>query len=340
MKKNLIFSILTLALVFASCSKKNDNATQTDADKPNLVRVAASVKKDVPQTSEFMATVQPEAKNNIAAGTPGRIRKIFVETGDIVSKGQKLAQMDDANLANLQVQIENLKITYKRISELFAVGGISQQELDNVKLQLDVAETNFKTLQENTFLISPMNGIVTARYFDEGDLFAAGQYPLVTIMQISPVKIRINVPESYFTTVKKGMSVDVKFDVFENETFEGKVSLVYPTIDELTRSFTTEITLPNRDLRVRPGMFARVTLNFGEMNRVVISDKSVIKQQGTNDRYVYILNADNTVTYQKVILGNRVGNEYEVLSGVAENDKVVIAGISNLSDGQKVQIAE
>ena len=235
MKKNLIFSILTLALVFASCSKKNENATQTDADKPNLVRVAASVKKDVPQTSEFMATVQPEAKNNIAAGAPGRIRKIFVETGDLVSKGKKLAQMDDANLANLQVQVENLRITHKRISELFAVGGISQQELDNIKLQLDVAETNYQSLQENTFLISPIDGIVTARYFEEGDLFAAGQYPIVTIMQISPVKININVPESYFTKVKKGMSVDVKFDVFENETFEGKVNLVYPTIDELTR---------------------------------------------------------------------------------------------------------
>jgi len=337
MKKNLIFStLLLLVFVLASCGRTNEDTTETTEALP-LVRAAVAVKKDVPQTADFSATVQPEARNNIVPGVPARIRRIFVETGDRVSRGQRLAQMDDANLAALQVQVANLRVTYKRMSELLAIGGISQQDVDNIKLQLDLAETNLRNMEENTFLISPINGIVTARNFDEGDFFGGAQFPLLTIMQINPVRLFINVPESNFTRVERGMSVNVTFDVFGDEMFEGKVSLIHPTIDELTRSFVTEITLQNSDLRIRPGMFARVSLNFGDVNRVVISDRSVIRQQGTGNRYVFTLNRDNTVSYKRVVLGNRIGNYFEVLSGVEAGEKVIVDGISGLVDGRRVQ---
>jgi RND family efflux transporter MFP subunit len=334
MKKNLIFSILALVFVFASCGKKNEE-TSTEERIP-LVRTAVAVMKDVPQTAEFSATVQPEVRNNIAPSVPARIRRIFVQVGDRVSRGQRLVQMDDVNHANLQTQVATLRTTYTRMSELLAVGGISQQDVDNVKSQLDVAETNLRNMEENTYLTSPINGIVTARNFDEGDMFAPA-FPLLTVMQINPVKLIINVPESNFTRVQRGMSVDVTFDVFENETFEGKVSLIYPTIDELTRSFTTEITLPNADMRIRPGMFARVSLNFGDVNRVVVPDRSIVRQQGTGDRYVFTLNPDNTVSYKLVQLGNRVGSEFEVLSGIEAGEKVITDGINGLVEGTRVE---
>ncbi|MDR2839972.1 MAG: efflux RND transporter periplasmic adaptor subunit [Paludibacter sp.] len=337
MKKNrIIISLLGLALAMTACSKKEQSVV---AEKESLVSVATAVKKIVPQTTEFSATVLPEAKNNIVAGTPGRIRKLFVEVGDHVSKDQKIAQMDDANVDNAKIQIANLKTNYNRLSELHAVGGVSQQDLENVKLQLDVAEKNFATLQENTYLVSPINGVITARYFDEGDLFAAGQYPLVTVMQIAPVKIKINIPEKYFLEVKKGMSVDVKIDVFGNEKFTGKVSLIYPVVDELTRSFTTEISIANSNWRIRPGMFARVTINFGDANSVVIPDKAIVKQQGTADRYAYVLNSDNSVSYKKIILGKRLANEYEVTEGISEGEKIVVEGLAGLLEGKTVTVA-
>lgn len=336
MKKELIFStLLLLVFIFASCGKTSEEATTTE-ELP-LVRTAVAVMKDVSQTADFSATVQPEARNNIAPGVPARIRRIFVETGDRVSRGQRLARMDDASLAALQVQVENLRVTYKRMSELLAIGGISQQDVENLKLQLDVAETNLRNMEENTYLVSPISGIVTARNFDEGDFFVGGQLPLLTVMQINPVKVLINVPESNFTRVERGMSVDIRFDVFGDELFEGKVSLVHPTIDEITRSFTTEITLHNSDMRIRPGMFARVSLNFGDVNRVVVPDRSIIRQQGTGDRYVFILNRDNTVSYKQVQLGNRIGDMFEILAGVEAGDKVIVDGISNLVHGRRVQ---
>lgn len=341
MKRINYLSVLVVALLLglSACNKPKEAAVATEAaEQIHNVKVNTVKLRDVEQVSVFTATVEPEVKNNIAPGAPGRIRKIFVEVGARVSKGQKLAQMDVANLSNSEVQIENLRRVYQRVKGLYEVGGASQQELDNAKVQLDVAEINFKNLSENTFLLSPISGIVTARNYDEGDVYS-GQMPLLTVMQINPVKLKINISETYYSKVRVGMPVDVKIDVFEGESFSGKVSLIYPTIDERTRTFTVEIKLANNNSKVRPGMFARTTINFGSLNNVVVPDRAVIKQSGSAMRYVYVYN-NGIVNYVPVELGQRLGDEYEILSGLKDGDQVVVAGQTRLTDGAKVKVVE
>jgi RND family efflux transporter MFP subunit len=335
MKKFNFLPILILILVLGACTKKQDASTETKEIKPK-VKTALVETRDVAQNNEFTATVEPEVKNNIAPASPGRIRKIFVEVGNRVSKGQKLAQMDNAVLSNSEVQIENLRRVYKRVSGLFAVGGASQQELDNAKLQLDVAETNLKNLSENTFLLSPITGMVTARNYDEGDMYS-GQMPLMTVMQITPVQLKINVSESFYSKVKTGMPVDVKVEVFGDEKFIGKVTLIYPIIDERTRTFGVEIKVNNMNSKIRPGMFARVKMNFGNAKHVVVPDMAVIKQSGSAERFVYVY-ADGKVSYRKVELGQRLGAEYELLSGLENGETVVLSGQSKLNDGVEVEV--
>jgi len=337
MKKLNLLPILILIIGLGACTKKQDAKTDSKELKTK-VKTAIVVTRDVPQNNDFTATVEPEVKNNIAPATPGRIRKIFVEVGASVSKGQKLAQMDNVNLSNSEVQIENLRRVHKRVSGLFAVGGASQQELDNAKLQLDVAETNLKNLSENTFLLSPITGLVTARNYDEGDMYS-GQMPLMTVMQISPVKLKINVTESFYSKVKIGMPVDVKVEVFGDEDFNGKVSLIYPTIDERSRTFGVEIKVNNNNSKIRPGMFARVKMNFGNAKHVVVPDMSVIKQSGSAERFVYVY-ANGKVSYRKVELGQRLGTEYELLSGLENGETVVISGQSKLNDGVEVEVVK
>ena len=109
----------------------------------------------------------------------------------------------------------------------------------------------------------------------------SGGEPVLVVEQITPVKLYINVSEGYFTKVKKGAPVSVKVDVYGDEEFEGKISLVYPTIDPATRTFPVEIQLVNRDQRVRPGMFARATLNFGTQDHVVVPDLAIVKRAGS-----------------------------------------------------------
>lgn len=326
----------TLASLVGLCAcAGGETETTTTAEKVK-VKIETVHAQTVDQLSEFTATVEANVKNNIAPQNPFRIRKIYAEIGDHVKAGQTLAEMDATNLKQAKVQLDNQEAEFTRIDELYKVGGASKSAWDAQKTSMEVARESYANLVENTRLVSPISGIVTARNYDSGDMYSGGT-PIYTVEQIRPVKLLINVSESFFTQVKKGNEVDVRLDVYDDEVFKGKVSLVYPTIDATTRTFPVEVRILNNDERVRPGMFARVTLNFGERQHVVIPDRAIVKQAGSGDRYVYVYQ-NGTVSYQKVELGRRIGNTYEVISGVSDGNEVVITGQSRLNNGMEVEI--
>ena len=340
MKKSFQIAAVLVAAMLGACSggEKKEAENAAVSEKPT-VKLATVNSRDVEQIGEYTATVEAEAKNNIAPTTPGRISKIFVEVGDYVRKGQKLVQMDAANLTQLKLQLDNQEKEFNRVDELYKVGGASKSEWDAAKTNLDVRRSSYENLLENTQLVSPLNGVVTARNFDNGDLYTSTQTPVLVVEQITPVKLMVNVSEPNFPKVTKGMPVTVKLDVYEGEEFEGKVSLVYPTIDAATHTFPVEVTLANGNQRVRPGMFARVTMNFGTKNHVVVPDMAVVKRAGSGDRFVYVFN-NGKVSYNKVELGRRLGTEYELISGVENNAQVVIAGQTRLTDGVEVEVIQ
>lgn len=330
-----MIALLAVALL-GSCSGGKDKAATQIVDEKPRVKLADVKARPVEQIHEYTATVEAEVKNNIAPSSPVRIDKIMVEVGDAVSKGQKLVSMDEANLKQAKFQLDNQEIEFKRMDELYKVGGASKSEWDASKMALDVKQTAYNNLLENTSLLSPISGVVTARNYDNGDMYSGGN-PVLVVEQITPVKLLINVSETYFTQVKKGAPVVVKLDVYGDEQFDGYISLVYPTVDPTTRTFPVEIKLANKDKRVRPGMFARATLNFGTKNNVVVPDLAIVKQAGSGDRYVYVYK-DGKVSYNKVDLGRRMGTEYELISGVPDNSQVVIAGQTKLVNGMEVEV--
>lgn len=338
MKRSFQLIALLAVAVLGSCSGGKDKvAVETKEEKPR-VKLALVTARPVEQIQEYTATVEAEAKNNIAPSSPVRIDRIWVEVGDRIAKGQKLVSMDAANLKQAKLQLDNQTIEFNRMDELYKIGGVSKSEWDASKMTLDVKKTAYHNLLENTSLLSPINGVVTARHYDNGDMYSGGN-PVVVIEQITPVKLLINVSETHFTRVKKGAPVSVKLDVYGDEVFEGHISLVYPTIDPVTRTFPVEIKLANRKQRIRPGMFARVILNFGTEENVVVPDLAIIKQAGAGDRYVYVYK-DGKVSYNKVELGRRMGKEYELISGVPSHSQVVIAGQTKLVDGMEVEVEQ
>ena len=323
-------------LLMSACTESKDKkGVDVISEKPR-VKLATVTARQVDQILEYTATVEAEVKNNIAPASPVRIDHIYVEVGDKVSKGQKLVQMDAASLKQLKLQLDNQEIEFRRLDELYKVGGVSKSEWDASKMSLDVKKTSYRNLLENTSLLSPISGIITARNYDNGDMYN-GNTPVLVVEQIVPVKLLINISENYFSKIKKGSPVKVKFDVFEGEVFNGKISLIYPTINAATRTFPVELVLDNKDMKVRPGMFARVEVNFGSENHVVVPDLAVVKQAGSGDRYVFVYEKGK-VRYQKVELGRRMGTEYELISGVSNNSQVVVAGHTRLVNGTEVVI--
>lgn len=348
MKKNPTFIAMLAAALLVSCgssdatengdnSAKNETAANQAAkstEKPK-VKIATVNTEEVMYSEEYSTTVEAKVKNNIIPNAPLRIDKILVEVGDRVEKGQKLVQLDASSLDQLKLQVENQEIDFKRVEELYKVGGASKAEYDNAKTQLEVNRKSLANRLENTILVSPIDGIVSTRNYDNGDMY--GGQPILVVEQISPVKMKINVSETLYAKTNSNLDVKLTFSPYGSEEFSGKISIVYPTIDAKTHTFPVEITLENSDARVRPGMYGKAVVNFGTNSNVVVPDKAVIKQAGSGDHYVYTY-ADGKVSYKKVKLGQRMGDRYELISGIENNSQVVIAGQTNLRDGIEVEV--
>ena len=340
MKLSPLFAAALCLGLACGCSKSESGATpaaqQEELPKVDVMQVFS---QEVPQITEYTATVEAFKTNNITTSTPNRIKSILVDIGAKVSQGQRLVVLDNVNIDQLKVRLDNTEREYNRAVKLLEIGGGTQQAVDQLRTELEASRRQYANMVENTVLISPISGVVTARNYDPGDM--TGQLPILTIEQVRPVKVIVNVSESEYSKVHNGMKAAIRLDVFGYEEFTGTVHLIHPTIEASTRTFTVEITIDNADERVRPGMFARVTLNFGEAEHVVVPDRAVVKQSGSGNKYVYVLNpADSTVSYNRVELGRRIDNTYEVLSGVDNNAYVVTSGQTRLTDGSRVEVMD
>lgn len=329
--------ILLVAGVFPAC--KNSQNAGTEVAEKTKVNVKQVLEREVQQLGTFTATVTAQATNNISPKMALRIDDVLVEVGDHVRKGQALARMDASSLVQAKLQMKNDSLEFGRSDELYKVGGTSKSDWDARKLAYNVSKTNYDNLHENTILLSPIEGVVTARNYDDGDMFSLGGQPIYVVEQIRPVKLKVNVSEGLFTKIKKGMSVDVQLDVYGDEVFKGRVNLVYPSLDPATRTFPVEIIIDNKDERVRPGMFARVTFFYGVENHVVVPDVAVVKQTGSGDRYVYTV-VDGRIEFKKVELGRRMDTEYEILGGLNSGDMVVTGGQNRLNNGMEVEVVQ
>ena len=341
--KTIIKTMIVAVAAFMAAACGNNASKQTSqtvvVEEHPSVKVAQVFVQKVPQEAVYTSTVQAYVKNNIVPQTAGRITKINVEIGDRVRKGQVLAEIDKAQLQQAQLQLHNAEVELERLRTLYNAGGLSKSDLDAIELQYNVAKTQVNNLIENTTLLSPIDGVITARNYDAGDMYAMSA-PIFTVEQIKPVKLLVAVSESDYSKVKKGDRVSITAEAFPDLTFDGKIERIYPTIDPATRTFNVEVVVSNNYSTLRPGMFARVKISFGENDNVVIPDVAVVKQQGSGERFVYVLNEDGTVTYQKVELGRRMGTEYEVLSGLVDGATVVTGGQIRLKDGIKVTVNE
>lgn len=327
------------AVMAVSCGNSNSKTAEqpqaAEVRLPNVTIMAASY-KDVPQSDVYTANVEAYAKNNIAPQSPSRIQKIYVEVGDFVRAGQIVAKMDEVSLNQSKLSMANDSLEYSRIKKLYEQGGVSKSDFDAMELKYNVTRSQYQNLLENTILRSPVSGVITARNYDQGDMY--GGSPIYVVEQITPVKLYVGISEMDYTRVKKNDTVTLTADALPGKTFTGRIARIYPTIDAATHTFTAEVNVANSDRLLRPGMYARVTVNFGSNHSIVVPDDCVVKQQGSGVRSVFVLQADNTVKEIVVTLGRHFGTEYEILSGIAEGDNVVVKGQASLKNGSKVNV--
>jgi RND family efflux transporter MFP subunit len=329
---------------------EKDGMESTEAEiaakKDVLVRVSGLEKTTIARTIDYNSTLQAFEEVYIAPATPGRIEKIFVEPGDRVSKGQKLFLMDQTQLHQTRIQVKSMEVDIARMETLLKTGSITQQAYDQLKTQYDVTNASLEFLEKNTTMYAPFAGVITGKYFENGEIYSgapntqAGKASVVTLMQINPLKAVLKISESYYPLVKNGMKATITSDVYKGEEISGKVILVYPTIDQITRSFEVEIEIPNSSGKLRPGMFARVSILVGESETYVVSSNTVLQQEGTNVRYLFIENNGVARRYN-VTIGKRFDEKIEILSDeISDGARIIVEGHTKLMDGDKVKVVE
>ena len=352
MKKVFIYIISVVALsALYSCGEKPagaQNAESPESDSVETiihpVKVVPIEKTTIKRTINTTASLVAEEETYLAPSIPGKIRDIKVDVEDRVRKGQTLVEMDQSQLLQTKLQYENLKKDFVRMDTLLKYGSITQQAYDQMNMQLKVTESTLQNLQENTVLKAPYNGIVTGRYYNDGEIYAgapntqAGKAAIVSLVKMDVLKVYINVSERFLPLVKKGQLAMVNTEVYSNETFMAKVHTIYPTINPASRTFTVELRMDNKDYKLRPGMYSYVTLELGDREALLVPSLAVIKQTGTNERYIF-LHKDGKCKRTTVQLGERIDDKLELIpNGIKGGEDLIYAGHLNLMDEDEVKV--
>lgn len=335
--KTLSLAFLSAGLLASCSSSSSSKATEEQsADTVRLVEVAPAEMRALNLSEEFTAQLEAKVVNNITAQAGGRLKQLLVKVGDRVGAGQAVARMEATQAAQAQIQLADAKTNFARMDELYKVGGVSKAQWEQAKSAVDQAKLAYGNAAENTVLRSPISGFVTAKNYDNGDM-TSPQLPVVVIQQIAPVKAVIGVSEQYYSYLKKGAAATLSVDALGEETFSGVVTNIFPTLDPVTHTVSTEIEIANKDLKLRPGMYARVHLDFGTKEALTVPDKAIVRQAGSGARYVYVFSGGKAV-YRAVELGQQQGDLYEVVSGLNAGDQVITSAPSNLKNGLSVKL--
>jgi RND family efflux transporter MFP subunit len=343
-KTNILLMILVAAGMMSACKPEAKEEAKKEAIETQPVKVTTLKTDTVERQLSYTANLEAWEVVHFAPAKPGRIKEIYVEEGDHVRKGEKLVQMDQTELTQALIQLENARTNYQRMDTLLELNSISKQQYDQAKTQYELAQANLEFLQENTSLEAPFNGVVTAKYYEDGEMYSAapntqaGKAAVLTLMQISPLKAKASISERHFPYIKTGMKTAVHSDIYKKQTFKGEIFRVHPTIDPATRTFQAEIKIENQDKTLRPGMFVTLEITTHDESTIMVPSIAVIKQEGTNNRFVFVAEG-NKARKINVKMGDRANEKVEIISGeLKPGMSLIIAGQANLKQGDSIKV--
>ncbi len=344
---HLFSGILLVGALFTACGNTSTDTSVSGESTASPVKVISLEKRIIARTVDYTANILAYDELQVAPSSPGRIDNIYVEVGDKVKMGKELFLMGRTTLNQQKVQLASLEKDLARLDTLLMTGSVQKQQYDQMKVQYDIAKSNVDFMEKNTLMSAPFDGIITGRYYENGELYSGspsaasgGKAAIVTLMRVDPAKVKVSISEQYLPLVKVGMEARVVSDVYSDMAFDGRVSLVYPTVDATTRTFAIEIKVANKDMLLRPGMFVRISMDLGAEEAFAVPSNVVLLQEGTNTRYLFV-EENGTVRRVNVTLGKRFDDVVEIVSGeLKEGDKVVSEGQARLVSGDKVEVVE
>ena len=342
MKLFKYFSLIILTILFLGGCGKKDSNNQNQTTQAIPVEVTVVKKSSIDREIELVGNLLAWREANLGAQTTARVQKIYVDAGSRVKEGDLLFEMDDTQLAQAKIQYQVAKDNYNRLKPLYETGSISQSQFDQVKAAYETAEKTYQLLLTNTQFRAPFSGVVTAKRLNDGEVFllapgGAGAPTIVSMMQINPLKLILNVSESNLKDVKLNQTVEIKSDIFPNEVYKGNISRINPAVNPASRTFEVEVRIPNPNEKLKPGMYVRARILIGKSEGIIVNRSSALKQLGSTAYYGFIVK-DNVAKRVELTLGKEFDSQVEITSGLNEGDYLVTRGQGLLKDGSKVEI--
>ena len=358
--KRLLYILFCIMIVtsffFAVACKKKD--TKSDVEKVFNVQVQDVVMKPLKPFIESIGTLNPFEEVTVSAEVEGVLRSVKVEEGTQVSKGMLLAAIDDSDyslevkraeaaLRQAEATLENTRLEHKRKDALFQEELVTKQQYDDVVTRLSLADAEVERAKASlslarlklakTKITSPLACVVKEKRVSAGDFVKNGT-PLFVIIQPNPIKLRFTVPEKDVGRLKMHQEVILKVDGFPGSEFKGKVNIVFPNVEEKTRTLQIEALVPNNNGILKPGLFAKVILyTAGERNTIVVPVTALLYE--AEKVKVFTVEGERAKE-REVKLGSKYGETMEIVEGIKEGEKVVTFGQQNLSEGAKINIQQ
>lgn len=333
--------LLIAAGTLLSCGGKKQEKATTAKKEAEKVKVQTLESERIARTLDLSATLEGYENMNISPSITGHIEHIYVEVGSRVNKGAILVRMDQTQLNTTRISLNNAKTELERVTALKASGSVSQQVYDQAKAGYDQLVETERFQSENTFVKAQFSGVISAKNYEDGEMYT-GQ-PILQLTQISRLKAVVNIPESYFPLVRQGMRVEIRSDIYPEQTFPATIEIVYPTVDPASHTFQAKLNIPNTGEKIRPGMYVHTKLALGETDAMVVPYQSVLKLTGSNDRYVFT-NRGGKAHRVAVTLGQRYDDRIEVIpvtpGDLKEGEELVVVGQGRLVDGCTLEIVQ
>lgn len=324
------------SMMLVGC-KKQDAAIVTEEEQAaEPVEVTVLQSREIQREISLSSNLQGYETVNIAPSLTGKIEHIYTEVGTRVRKGDSLVRMDQQQYNTTKLVYSNLLVEMKRVEGLIQTGSVSQQTYDQTKLQLDQTKESLDFLTKNTFVRAPFSGVISAKNYEDGELYS-GQ-PILVLTQIDRLKALIAIPESYIPQVKTGMKLTLRSDVYPDKEFPATIEIVYPTVDATSHTFQAKVVMQNNGGLLRPGMYVTANLALGTEAVITAPYSAVLKLIGANDRYVFV--NDNGVARRVTVeMGQRFGDDVEIFGeGIEPGVELVTKGEARLIDGVKLDV--
>lgn len=350
----VVFGIIGFR-IYKNISDNQQKAARVSGAGSIEVESAIVGRQDITPELIFSANLDPVWSAEISPKFSGRMDRLYVDEGDVVSAGQVLAQMDTAELASQVYQAEGALYSaqadqqdaiadYERNAKLYEQGAVSKKAYESSRFKQDntagsysAAQGGLKVLQErldSATIRSPRTGIVTRRFLHEGYYVNSGT-PIISVADTTELLAVADVGEGHIGAIYLGAPVDIRVAAYGDEIFRGKITRISPVAQLPARTFRVEINIPNQDQRLKGGMFATITIH-GQIRKgaLVIPQTAIVMRE--DQKTVYIIDQNDVVQQKLLEVGSINDGMVEVLSGLDEGDRIVIGGQNRLRQGSKV----